>query len=117
MNIAEIADRLNFEIVCGSTGKNNMVTWGYTSDMLSNVMGNASEGNLWITMQSHKNILAVALLKELSGIVLVNGHRPDTETVTQAEKEGVVILATDLPAFETAGRLYQLLKENEDIQS
>ncbi|MFO7657180.1 MAG: DRTGG domain-containing protein [Bacteroidales bacterium] len=117
MKIAEIVEKLNLEIVCGNTHINNPVTWGYASDMLSDVMGNASEGNLWITMQSHKNIIAVALLKELTGIVLVNNHRPDGETIAQAEKEGIVILATHLSAFETAGRLYQLLKENENIQS
>jgi len=72
------------------------------------VMGNASEGSLWITLQKHRNIVAVAVMKSLSGIVLVKGREPDEDTVAKAEKEGIPILATPMGAFEIAGKLSNL---------
>jgi len=54
------------------------------------------------------NIVAVASMKELSGIVLVNGREPDEDTLEKAEAEGIPIMVSGLPAFELIGRLYGL---------
>ena len=61
------------------------MTGGYCSDLLSDVMGNACEGEIWITLQTHKNIMAVAALKEVAAILLVKGLRPAAEVLTLAE--------------------------------
>jgi hypothetical protein len=73
-------------------------------------MGHADAGSIWITLQSHINIMAVASLKELAGIVLVKGNKPDEDTIRQSNIEGIPILGTDLEAFEISGRLYQLIR-------
>lgn len=113
MNLITLVDRLNIQVLCGEISAENNVTWSYVSDLLSDVMGKAGEGNIWITLQSHKNIVAVALLKELSAILLVNGVKPDEETLFHARKEGVVMLSTTLPAFEITGKIYNLLIQDE----
>jgi hypothetical protein len=79
---------------------------GYSSDLLSDVIANAQEGDVWITLQKHLNIVAVAHLKGLAAIVLVNGRCPDPDTVARADQEGIVIITTPLSAFEAAGRLH-----------
>jgi hypothetical protein len=71
-------------------------------------MANATQGALWLTIQSHQNIVAVAVLKELAAIILVNGRLPDEETKVKAEDEGIPILLSPLPAYQLAGRLYEL---------
>lgn len=84
------------------------VTGAYASDLLSDVMANAGDGHLWITLQTHVNIVAVAVLRNISGIILVNGRIPEENTLAKAREEDIPILSTTLPAFEIAGRLYDL---------
>jgi hypothetical protein len=83
------------------------VSGGYASDMLSDVLAHAQPGNLWVTLQIHQNVVGVAVVRELAGIIIVNGKEPDRETIERAEEEGVPIMTTALPAFELVGRLYQ----------
>lgn len=86
------------------------VSGGYVSDLLSDVMGHAEKETIWITLQVHRNVVAVAALKEVAAVVLVNGAVPDEQTLAEAREEGVALLTTPMPAFEAAGRLYELLK-------
>jgi hypothetical protein len=81
MKLEEIARRLSLE-VCAATDKlSTEVTGGYASDLLSYVMAKAREGNLWVTVQSHPNVVAVASLVNLAGIVIAEGGKPDASTV------------------------------------
>jgi len=81
----------------------------YVSDLLSDVMAHARENSLWITLQTHLNIIAVAAMKNMPAIVIVNGRKPDGETRQRAESEGVALLGTEATAYEVAGRLYTVL--------
>jgi len=109
MKVADIVKKLNLKVHSCKNSLDKQVTGGYCSDLLSDVMGNANEGELWITLQVHKNIIAVASLKEISAILLVKGLKPPQEVIDLSEKENIPILGSDLPAFELAGKLYQLL--------
>lgn len=84
------------------------ITGGYASDLLSDVLAHAQPGNLWVTLQVHQNVVGVAVVRELSGIIIVNGKEPDEETLKRAQEEGIPILVTKLPTFELVGRLYQM---------
>lgn len=110
MKTKEIIEKLNCKILSGEGHLDTEVTGGYCSDLLSDVMGNADEGNIWITLQTHKNIMAVAALKELAAIIIVKGLQPEEEILSISEKEGIPVLSTTMSAFEIAGKLYQLLK-------
>ncbi len=109
MKVNELVDNLNLTVFCGKEGLNNELTGAYTSDLLSDVMGNVDEGNVWITLQTHKNIMAIASLKEISAVILVKGYKPEKEAVVQSEEEGIPILGTDKETFEISGELYNLL--------
>ena len=54
MTVRELATQLKLEVCCGAAGLDKEIKGGYTSDLLSDVMGNAREGNIWITLQTHK---------------------------------------------------------------
>ncbi len=79
------------------------------SDLLSDVMGNADEGQVWITLQTHKNVMAIASLKELAAVILVNGHKPDDDTAAQSNEEDIPLLGTSMSAFDITGKLYELI--------
>lgn len=109
-NLKKLTKELGFECLSGEALLDRIPRSAYVSDLLSDVMGKARDGMIWVTSQVHKNIVAVASLKELSAIVIVNERPVEKELLEQAEREGVVVLASDLPAFETAGKLYNYLE-------
>lgn len=109
MELENIISELNLSRFNERTDTSREVTGGYTSDLLSDVMGYASPGEVWITLQTHKNVAAIASLKELSAIILVKGLSPDTDMLDQATAEGIPVLGTSCGSFETSGKLYQLL--------
>jgi predicted transcriptional regulator len=109
MQVKEIVDILNLKIFGGSQGLDREITGGYTSDLLSDVMGHADSGKVWITLQTHKNVIAIASLKELAAVILIKGNTPDADMLAQAEDEGIPVLGTDEEAFETTGKLYNLI--------
>lgn len=108
MTIQEVAEKLGATQVVADAKMGADVGGGYTSDLLSDVMANAQDGDLWVTLQKHVNIVAVAHLKNLAGIVLVNGRHPDPDTRARAQEEGLPILVTSMSAFEASGVLYSL---------
>lgn len=100
---------LGFECLTGNITPDNFVLSAYASDLLSDVMGKAQAGSVWITSQVHKNIVAVASLKELSAIVIAKERTVPDELRKHAQDENVVILSSDLPLFETCGKVYKYL--------
>jgi predicted transcriptional regulator len=110
MNVQQLAEKLDLKVLGGNQGLSNEITGGYVSDLLSDVMGNADTGEVWITLQTHKNVMAIASLKDLAAIILVNNHQPEADTLAQANEEGIPLLATDQSTFEISGKLYELIK-------
>jgi len=108
MKLKEIAEKMSLEVRGKAVGLDREVTGGYASDLLSDVLANAREGDLWITLQIHSNTVAVASMKGLCGIVLINNREPEEETIKKSESENVPILVSKMPAFELIGKLYAL---------
>ena len=108
MNLREISQKLELEVKVDGGDPAAEVGGGYASDLISDVIANAKEGDLWVTLQTHQNTVAVASMKDLAGIVLVNGREPEADTLAKARQENVPLLVSALPAFELIGRLYGL---------
>ena len=108
VKLLEIKNAFNLQVAGGEEYLEREVTGGYMGDLLSDVMANAQKGNIWVTRQAHPNIVAVAVLRMLSAVIIVNNRKPEAETVQKAVKEKLPIMTTELPAFELVGRLYQL---------
>jgi predicted transcriptional regulator len=111
MTLKEVIEKLGLHVLTSKGVGEAKVTGGYTCDLLSDVMANSKTGNLWITMQTHQNVLAVTKLKDLAGIIFVNGRQPDEEAIQKANEEHITVLSTDESAFSISGQLYQLLQE------
>jgi BioD-like phosphotransacetylase family protein len=108
MKIQQVVERLSCEVSAGADRLDKEVTGGYACDLLSYVMAKGKEGDIWVTIQSHLNIVAVAALINLAGIVVTEGNRPDAATLEKANAEGIPILLTPLTTYEVVGRLYEL---------
>jgi hypothetical protein len=108
MKLQDIIDSLSLKVETPSADLNREVKGAYVSDMMSDVMGNAKDGFLWITIQIHLNVIAVASLKNLSGIILVNSRVPAEDTLKKAIEENIPVMTTPLSAFDLVGMLYGL---------
>ncbi len=115
MKIKDITEVLQLQVLAGGSGLEREVLGGYVSDLLSDVMGHADEGDVWITLQTHKNVMAIASLKDLAAVILVGGNTPDADMAAQSEEEGIPVLGTSLTCFEITGKLYELLKKHAII--
>ena len=109
MTVKDLIEKMNLTVFCGEENVGNEIKGGYVSDLLSDVMGFAQEGNAWVTLQTHKNVIAIASLKELACVVLVKGNKPDDDMLEQAKDDGIPVLGTTEQTFEVAGKIYQLL--------
>ncbi|MCS7059849.1 MAG: serine kinase [Anaerolineae bacterium] len=81
---------------------------GYASDLLSCVMAGAKRKSIWVTLQAHANIVAVAALLDLSAVIVTEGALPDPSAIVKANEEGIVLLSTPRPTFEIVGRLWEM---------
>lgn len=111
MRVKDLVDQLGLTVFCGEQSLDNEIKGGYVSDLLSDVMGFAAEGEVWITLQTHKNIVAIASLKDLAAIVLVKGNKPEEDTLKQAIAEDIPVLGTIDSTFDIAGKIYQLISK------
>ena len=109
MKVRELVDKLGLKVLSGENGLDREIDGCYVSDLLSDVMGNADAGNVWITLQTHKNVMAVASLKEMACVILVKNLTANEDTLSQSNEEEIPILQTSMETFEVAGRVYGLL--------
>jgi len=109
MTTEQLIKELKLKVYTGGELATREVTGGYVSDLLSDVMGHALEGEVWITLQSHANVVAIASLKELAAILLVKGIEPEKTVLEKAEEEGILIVGTGEDTFTITGKLFKML--------
>ena len=107
MNVLELSKAADLKVITIPFPE-HMVNGAYIGDLLSWVMGRATEGNAWITIMSNPNIVAVASLAEVACIILAEGVAPDEGVAKTAEVKGVNILSSDKSAYEIAKKLSEL---------
>lgn len=108
MNLNEIIKNIELEVVAGNNGLNKEANGVYIGDLLSLVMSKANANNIWITIQTHVNIIAVSNLVELSAIIVVEDMEIDNETIVKANSLDLPVLKTSLSAYELACKLNKL---------
>lgn len=106
MTVNDLVMRFGLQVAAGQKGLQRRVADGYCGDLLSEVMANAPENCIWLTVQGHQNIAAVAVLREMAAIIVTGGQTPDEETLQKANQEKIPILLWPESAFQLAGRLY-----------
>ncbi|HEY5534637.1 MAG TPA: serine kinase [Ignavibacteria bacterium] len=107
MNLSELVKKCELKVVNKLYQPDRDISGGYTSDLLSDVIANTKKDNIWITMQTHLNIIAVASLKELSAIIIVMNKDIQKDAKEKADEEKITILKTELTAFQISGKMYE----------
>lgn len=108
MTVSEMASRLGLMPVVEADPQRE-VTGGYTGDLLSWVMGRARAGDVWVTIMSNANIVAVATLADTAAVVLAEGVTLEEDVTALARARGVNIYASAQDAFALCGKLAALL--------
>lgn len=108
MNLETIARALDLTPVTREDRLDREVTGCYVGDLLSCAMRNGKKGDIWLTVQSHVNVVAVAVLLDFAGVVVTEGGTVEPAALARAEAEGVVILTSPRPSYPLAGRIWEL---------
>jgi len=113
MNLQQIIDQLNLTVLTEPHDFAEITpTGGYSSDLLSCVMAGAKKGHLWITLQAHLNIVAIAALNEVAAIIITENAQPEATSIAKANQQGVILLSTPQPTYEINGKLWELGIQN-----
>ena len=109
MNLQTIIDTLQLNVLTAPQDFKSIVPQGgYASDLLSCVMAGAKGGNLWVTLQAHLNIVAVASMLDVAAIIITENAQPDEATIAKANDQGVILLSTSKASYEICGTLWDL---------
>ena len=109
MTLQDIIDQLSLQVLTTPVDFTQLKPQcGYASDLLSCVMAGAGAHGVWVTLQAHANIVAVAVLLELQAIIITEGAQPEADVIKKANEEGITLLATDQPTFTVVGKLWEM---------
>lgn len=107
MKISEILNRMKTTVYSPGDGE-KIIDGVILGDLFSFVMAEAREGWLWITIQIHLNVSAVAVLKDVPFILLASDRKPEKELIERCASEGITLAGTTLTSYEAAGKLYEM---------
>lgn len=105
MTVKELETKMGFKPL--NQVNENEIDGAFISDMVSDVMAGAKAGNVWVTVQTHKNIIAAANLVDIPAIVVVRGKNVPEDTLEMADRVGVTVFQTDLDTFRVAVKLFE----------
>ncbi|MCP4219245.1 MAG: serine kinase [bacterium] len=106
MKLQEIIDKVELKVLTNLEEKD--VDGVFISDMLSDVMTSAKPGNLWVTVQTHTNIVSAANLVDLSAVVVTQDKEVPEATIELANRYHVAVLSTPLQTFQLATKLISI---------
>lgn len=108
MLLEQILEVIPLKLVSKAGQEKQPVSAAFVSDILSDVMAKAPRHSIWITNQTHENVIAIAFFKELTAVVFTNGLLPGQESIDKANIKNIALYTVDLNAFDMAGRLYAM---------
>ncbi len=110
MTVQQLIDHCKFDIICDGDGLDSAITPDiYCCDLLSYAMVRAPQDGVWVTVMGNRNVVAVASLTDTACVIIADGSVPDEDALSAAREQGVVLLKSGLPVFETAKLVEQAL--------
>ena len=109
MTLQEIIAKLNLKVLTTPRDFSAITPkGGYASDLLSCAMAGAQPDNVWVTLQAHMNVVAVASLREVAAVIITEGAQPEADVLAKATEQGVILLSTSAPSYEVVGKLWEM---------
>jgi len=109
MTTNELCEKLGLKKLSGDADRE--ITSCYISDLLSRVLGGCREGDIWITVQSSLNMVAVATMTDASCVILPEGLTAPDNVLDKANEEGLTIFTSEESAFSLAKHIAKLIEE------
>lgn len=108
-DLATIINKLELQVLTEEKDFSKInVSFGYASDLLSCVMAGAAHQGIWVTLQAHQNIIAVAALLDLNAVIITENSSPDSATIAKANEEGINLFSTKKSTFHVIGKLWEM---------
>ena len=108
MKLVEIIDMMGFEVINRKEIDGDIIIeHGYASDLLSQVLAASRSNSIWMTIQSHMNIIGVASMAGILAIVICEDHTVPDMVIDKADEENIVLLRSSENAFQISGKLYE----------
>ena len=107
VRLSELKEKLDLTVV-NAPAEDREVQDGYVCDLLSWVMAKGTEGMAWITVQTHLNVLAVAVLHDFACVIVPEGIAISPETVKKAEEEQIALYSAKATAYELCTKMARL---------
>ena len=108
MTVHKLIDSAHLNPISVNDGEREIVG-AYVGDLLSWVMGRAEADNVWITIMSNTNIVAVATLAGVGCILLSEGVTLDKEVIKLASDKGINVFSTELASYDAAIKVSGLI--------
>jgi hypothetical protein len=108
MQLSELIDELNLEVLTSASVPEAELHTGYAGDLLSEVMAHAPEGCIWVTVQVHANVIAVAMLRSMTAVIFAMDRTPEAAVIDKAGIEGITLLKSRSSVFELVGSLNRM---------
>lgn len=109
MTLQEIIAKLNLKVLTTPQDFSAITPkGGYVSDLLSCVMAGAQPDNVWVTLQAHMNVVAVASLREVAVVIITEDAQPEADVIAKANEQGVILLSASAPSYEVIGKLWEM---------
>ncbi|MBI5001424.1 MAG: iron-sulfur binding hydrogenase [Euryarchaeota archaeon] len=108
MKLSEIISKLNVQNINRKPIRDDVtIPHAYTCDLLSQVLAGAKKDSIWITIQSHLNIIGVAVMAGIPAIIVCEGHDVPDDVIEKADEEHVALFKSPENAFQLSGKLYE----------
>lgn len=108
MTVKQLVEALSLREWTVADGERE-ITGGYAGDLLSWVMGRASEGDAWVTIMTNINVVAVASLADVACVLLAEGVNVPADVLAAAADKGVTLLGSEKPIYELCAALHAAL--------
>lgn len=109
VKVQDLKDKLNLKLICGEKGLDKEICGCYIGDLLSFVMSRISENYVWLTVMGNINSIAVASLRDIPCIILVENSSLDCDAKDKAENENIAVLSSEKASFDLSIEIAKLL--------
>ena len=110
MTTTELAEKLKLTVINIGEGDTRVIEGVYCCDLLSIVMGKAKENDAWITVMGNINSIAVAVLSDVSCIILSENMQLDADSLEKAIAQDICVFASELPTYDIAMQIYEAMQ-------
>lgn len=108
MKVSELIEKTGWKNSSTEASNDSEITGVYVGDLLSWVMGKGEHGQAWITVQSHINVIAVAVLLEFSCVIISDGVAIPDDVLQKAKEENLAIISSNCSSYQSTKKLIEL---------